>query len=66
MPHVAAALWSGIQDGFKMEAAKPEPQLSRHNRVVPWTATFVDEIKDSLVICRVLWVLLVFVLFNLW
>lgn len=54
IPHVAHALWCAIQGGFKMEAAKPEVQLSLHNRVVPWSGTFVDEVKDSLVICRIL------------
>lgn len=54
IPQVAASLWYGIKGGFNMDTAKPETQLARHGRAVPWTATFIDEIKESLTICRIL------------
>lgn len=39
-----------------MDAAKPEEQLFLHGRQVPWTTSFVEELKLGLVACRVLWV----------
>ncbi|TVY93605.1 putative peptide transporter [Lachnellula willkommii] len=54
MPHVAAALWRGFTGGFKMDAAKPSVQRVKHSRVVPWTESFIEEIKISLHTCRVL------------
>lgn len=37
-----------------MDAAKPAEQLRLHDRQVPWTASFVEELKLGLVACRVL------------
>jgi POT family proton-dependent oligopeptide transporter len=56
MPHVCAALRCGTTGGFKMDAAKPDEQLQRHGRRVPWTDSFVEDIKRSLLTCRVLYV----------
>ncbi|KAK5996173.1 putative peptide transporter ptr2 [Cladobotryum mycophilum] len=53
MPQVVAALRCGITGGFQMDAAKPEAQLQR-GRQVPWTDSFIQEIKQSLQTCRVL------------
>ncbi|OOO12178.1 TGF-beta receptor type I/II extracellular region [Aspergillus oryzae] len=53
MPQVVAALRCGISGGFRMDAAKPHAQL-QHGRVVPWTDSFVEDIKRSLLTCRVL------------
>jgi POT family proton-dependent oligopeptide transporter len=39
-----------------MDAAKPDEQLQRHGRRVPWTDSFVEDIKRSLLTCRVLYV----------
>ncbi|KAJ5440549.1 Proton-dependent oligopeptide transporter family [Penicillium cf. griseofulvum] len=54
MPQVCAALRCGITGGFRMDAAKPDAQLHQHNRQVPWTDSFIEEIKRSLLTCRVL------------
>ncbi|KAJ5823701.1 Proton-dependent oligopeptide transporter family [Penicillium robsamsonii] len=54
MLQVCAALKSGITGGFKMDAAKPDAQLHQHGRQVPWTDSFIEEIKRSLLTCRVL------------
>ncbi|KAJ5306344.1 Proton-dependent oligopeptide transporter family [Penicillium antarcticum] len=54
MPQVCAALRSGIIGGFKMDAAKPDAQFQQHGRQVPWTDSFVEDIKRSLLTCRVL------------
>ncbi|RAQ63119.1 putative oligopeptide transporter protein [Aspergillus flavus] len=53
MPQVVAALRCGISGGFRMDAAKPHAQL-QHGRVVPWTDSFVEDIKRSLLTCQVL------------
>ncbi|CAG9975219.1 unnamed protein product [Clonostachys byssicola] len=54
IPAVAKALWCGATSGFRMDAAKPAAQLDRKRRVVPWTDSFIDDIKTSLLTCRVL------------
>ncbi|KAK7749386.1 peptide transporter ptr2 [Diatrype stigma] len=53
LPEVVAALRCGIAGGFRMDAAKPDAQL-QHGRRVPWTDSFIEEIKRSLLTCRVL------------
>ncbi|VUC26307.1 unnamed protein product [Clonostachys rosea] len=54
IPQVARALWFGVTSGFQMDAAKPAVQLDRKRRAVPWTDSFIDDIKTSLLTCRVL------------
>lgn len=39
-----------------MDAAKPAAQLDRKRRAVPWADSFIDDIKTSLLTCRVLYV----------
>ncbi|EIT77787.1 H+/oligopeptide symporter [Aspergillus oryzae 100-8] len=36
-----------------MDEAKPEKQQEKHHRQVPWTDTFIDELKSGLLACRV-------------
>jgi POT family proton-dependent oligopeptide transporter len=45
----------GIREGFEMDGAKPQKQQEKHHRQVPWTDTFVDELKSALLACRVLY-----------
>lgn len=54
LPQVCSALRLAIIDGFKMDAAKPNAQLQRHNRNVPWADSFIEDIKLSLLTSRVL------------
>lgn len=54
MPDVATALRYGIAGGFKMDAAKPDAQLQNHGRQVTWNDSFIEDIKRSLLTCRVL------------
>ncbi|KAJ5393136.1 Proton-dependent oligopeptide transporter family [Penicillium crustosum] len=54
MPQICAALGYGITGGFKMDTAKPDAQLHQHGRQVPWADSFIEEIKRSLLTCRVL------------
>ncbi|KAI1074409.1 POT family-domain-containing protein [Whalleya microplaca] len=53
MPEVINALYYGITGGFRMDAAKPNAQL-QHGRQVSWTDSFVEDIKRSLLTCRIL------------
>ncbi|KAI1799965.1 POT family-domain-containing protein [Daldinia bambusicola] len=53
MPDVVSALRYGIAGGFRMDAAKPDAQL-QHGRRVAWNDSFIDDIKRSLLTCRVL------------
>lgn len=55
MPQVVAALRCGIAAGFQMDTAKPDAQL-QHGRQVPWSDSFIEDIKRSLLTCRVLYV----------
>ncbi|KAJ5885548.1 Proton-dependent oligopeptide transporter family [Penicillium taxi] len=54
MPQVCKALRLGITGGFKMDAAKPDSQRQQHGRQVPWTDSFIEDIKLSLMTSRVL------------
>ncbi|KAI0376610.1 POT family-domain-containing protein [Hypomontagnella monticulosa] len=54
MPDVMAALRHGIAGGFRMDAAKPDAQLQQHGRQVSWSDSFIEDIKRSLLTCRVL------------
>ncbi|KAL3421186.1 oligopeptide transporter [Phlyctema vagabunda] len=54
VPQAAKALWYGVVGKFQMDEAKPAVQLEKHNRTVKWSSTFVDDIKLSLLTCRVL------------
>jgi POT family proton-dependent oligopeptide transporter len=54
MPQVCTALRLGIMSGFNMDAAKPDVQLQQHGYQVPWTDSFIEDIKLSLLTSRVL------------
>ncbi|KAJ5885598.1 Proton-dependent oligopeptide transporter family [Penicillium tannophilum] len=54
MPQVCTALRLGITGGFNMDSAKPDFQLQRYGRQVPWTESFIEDIRLSLLISRVL------------
>lgn len=43
-----------IQDKFKLAAARPQYQLEKYNRAVPWSEEFVTEIKSGLSACQVM------------
>ncbi|KAI1073902.1 MFS general substrate transporter [Whalleya microplaca] len=45
---------------FRLSAANPEYQILHHNRHVPWTASFVEEIRRGLKGCRVIICFVVF------
>ncbi|KAM3082384.1 peptide transporter ptr2 [Clarireedia jacksonii] len=54
VPQAAKALWYGIVGKFHMDEAKPDVQLEKHQRTVKWEASFIEDIKTSLLTCRVL------------
>lgn len=53
MPPITAALRYVVAGSFRMDAAEPDVQLQQ-GRQVPWTDSFIDDIKRSLLTCRVL------------
>ncbi|GIJ88176.1 hypothetical protein Asppvi_007094 [Aspergillus pseudoviridinutans] len=53
LPQAGRAMVYGIREGFQMDEAKPQKQQEKHQRQVPWTDTFIDELKSGLLACRV-------------
>ncbi|PKX91326.1 oligopeptide transporter [Aspergillus novofumigatus IBT 16806] len=53
LPQAGRAMMYGIREGFEMDGAKPQKQQEKHHRQVPWTDTFIDELKSGLLACRV-------------
>ncbi|KAJ7120242.1 putative MFS peptide transporter [Mycena epipterygia] len=53
LPQAMKAFWLGIRGGFKMDAALPAAQVSKHQHTVRWDATFIHELKRGLLACRV-------------
>ncbi|GES61016.1 oligopeptide transporter [Aspergillus terreus] len=53
LPQAGRAMVYGICEGFQMDGAKPGTQQEKHQRQVPWTDTFIDELKSGLLACRV-------------
>jgi dipeptide/tripeptide permease len=48
------ALWIAARNRFDLDAAKPSLQLPGHKRyTISWDDSFVDELKKSLVACKV-------------
>ncbi|KAM7212937.1 oligopeptide transporter [Rhypophila decipiens] len=54
IPQVSKVTAYAVKGSFNMDAAKPGPQLEKHNRNVPWNDLFVDELKIGYHTCRVL------------
>ncbi|KAJ7481993.1 putative MFS peptide transporter [Mycena latifolia] len=53
LPQAMRAFWLGIRGGFKMDAASPAVQATKHQRIVEWDETFIDDLKRGLLACRV-------------
>ncbi|KAG9236197.1 POT family-domain-containing protein [Amylocarpus encephaloides] len=54
LPQTSKVLAIAIRSHFHLSAASPSHQLTCHNRVVPWSPTFVSEIRRGLKGCRVI------------
>ncbi|EAW17061.1 oligopeptide transporter [Aspergillus fischeri NRRL 181] len=52
LPQAGRAMLYGFREGFQMDGAKPQKQQEKHHRQVPWTDTFIDELKSGLLACR--------------
>jgi POT family proton-dependent oligopeptide transporter len=48
LPRAARCLWYAARDGFSLDAARPEYQLEKHQRVVPWDKEFISELREAL------------------
>jgi POT family proton-dependent oligopeptide transporter len=48
LPRAARCLWYAARDGFSLDAARPEYQLEKHQRVVPWDKEFISGIREAL------------------
>lgn len=54
LPHASKAMWIGLVNGRKMEAAKPSYQAAHGQKYsTPWNDVFIDELSRALVACRV-------------
>ncbi|KAJ5168601.1 Oligopeptide transporter [Penicillium canariense] len=54
LPDAVRASLYASRSGFRMDHAKPQYQLEHHARQVPWSESFVDELKQGLKACRML------------
>ncbi|TAQ87321.1 hypothetical protein B7494_g4358 [Chlorociboria aeruginascens] len=52
LPDAFRACLYGIKGGRRMDAAKPENVLEKYGKTVPWTASFVEELKNGLTAFR--------------
>ncbi|KAH7132588.1 major facilitator superfamily domain-containing protein [Dendryphion nanum] len=62
LPKAAKTLVCAAKNGFKLDHAKPSYQQTKFGNTVPWTESFVEEIRKGLVACRVIFCLLIFYL----
>ncbi|KAI6914356.1 oligopeptide transporter [Hortaea werneckii] len=53
MPKVLKALWLGVKGGMTLNAAKPEVQLEKHDRQVPWDEEFLKGVRDAMLACQI-------------
>ncbi|KAK5659573.1 hypothetical protein OQA88_775 [Cercophora sp. LCS_1] len=54
LPKAIKVLSVAARNGFKLDNAKGDYQLQRHGQTVPWDDEFVNELKQGLVACRVI------------
>ncbi|KAF2262938.1 MFS general substrate transporter [Lojkania enalia] len=62
LPRAGKTLACAAKSGFKLDHAKASYQETHFGRSVPWSDTFVEEIKKGLIACRVIFSLLIFYL----
>lgn len=62
LPNAGKILMLACRARFHLSAAEPDYQKQHHNRIVPWSSTFVQEMRRGLKGCRVI---LCFVIFWL-
>lgn len=54
LPKATRTLICAAKNGFKLDHAKSSYQETRFGRAVPWSDSFVEEIKKGLLACRVM------------
>lgn len=54
LPQTGQIILIACRSHFKLSAAEPAHQKIHHNREVPWTSLFVDEVRRGLKGCRVI------------
>jgi POT family proton-dependent oligopeptide transporter len=54
LPHAGKIIIYACRERFHLSAAEPDYQRKRYGRVVPWSSTFVEEIRRGLRGCRVI------------
>ncbi|KAJ0165529.1 putative peptide transporter ptr2 [Colletotrichum tanaceti] len=54
LPLSLRALWCAARHRFSLEAASPDSQRERHGRSVPWDSRIIDDLRQTLTVCRVL------------
>lgn len=54
LPEALRAMWLAVCDGFSLNNVKATHQKAKHNRQVPWTDVFVEELQTALEACRIL------------
>jgi POT family proton-dependent oligopeptide transporter len=55
LPKACDTLSCAAKNGFNLDHAKTSYQVEKFGRVVSWSDDFVDEIKEGLVACRVMY-----------
>ena len=54
LPIAFRAMWYGARNGGSMDAARPDFVQLNHGRSVPWSDSFIDELKSGLTATRAL------------
>ncbi|TLD39696.1 putative peptide transporter [Venturia nashicola] len=62
LPMATKAILCAAKNGFKLENAKASHQTSQKSKQVPWSDSFIEEMKRGLMACRVILCLLIFYL----
>jgi POT family proton-dependent oligopeptide transporter len=54
LPHAGQILLIACRSRMHLSAAEPDVQAAHHNKAVPWSSSFVGEVRRGLKACRVL------------
>lgn len=55
LPRASRTIVCAAKNGFKLDHAKASYQLASVGRTVPWSDGFVEEIREGLVACKVMY-----------
>ncbi|KAI9679130.1 MAG: hypothetical protein M1822_007340 [Bathelium mastoideum] len=54
LPMAAKVLACAVRNDFQLENTRPTVQVEKYGKEVPWTDTFISEMKRGLIACRVI------------